>query len=97
VPTKEDFLNLNKALGGTGVEERNFELLKKYTGIWGGTGNGLWQQLPQSGIFLREAGFWSASTSDTANGFYLSFFPDARIFPLHRSCKSMAHALRCVR
>jgi len=108
VPTKQDFINLDIAMGGDGTSRDDVpaEELQRYTGTsaneWGGTycGYGL-----KAGLTGQGAGgfYWSQNSSNMADGFSLEFNTDQ---PPHTqsSIRAAGHlpkyaglSLRCVR
>ncbi len=106
VPTREDFLDLDIALGGTGENDQNNSTLRsKYLSSWGGTYGGFCR----AGGSLHNQGshalYWSQSEHGKAgNGYNLYFFSTGNINP-HLSgkispqsfiFKGNGFALRCV-
>jgi uncharacterized protein (TIGR02145 family) len=112
VPTKEDFVRLNIALGGTGVTGQNNKLLRdKYLSDWGGayggycnTTGGLMANGNMTGTF--NAIYWALSSyaTDPSKGYQLllsSFdLPIPTIYnvsPNYPDVKEKGNTLRCVR
>ncbi len=107
IPTMDDFVALDKALGGTG-ENRPFlsqtgpdiPILAKYTGEeWGGGygGNATWDNiLAKPNV---EAYYWgqSVEASMPTYGMYLGFKTNGHIFVKQSSRKDFGMPVRCVR
>jgi len=102
VPKREDFINLDIALGGTGnnrpYSTENIEFVKsKYITIW----NGAFGGDSQADGTLRYQGSWGAYWSQTERlpplGFTLSFGIDGTVGPQGWTTKSSGLGLRCVR
>jgi uncharacterized protein (TIGR02145 family) len=77
VPTKEDFVDLNIALGGTGEnEQHNLTLANKYINTWAGAWGGLCDQIGQIGQIVGFQGthalYWSQSEY-TVNYMYILY------------------------
>ena len=102
VPTQQDFINLDKALGGTGENRKNSELvtfiIPKHLGDWGGAFGGCFSNgtLYQQGVVGY---YWSQSesSSDSNRGFYLFFSTNGDVYPQMSYFKSSGFTLRCVR
>ncbi len=106
VPTKEDFIKLDIALGGTGENKQGEStLLNKYLNSWGGTHGGYCR----SGGTLYNQGthacYWSQSEHGKAgNGYNLHFHSSrninpnlsANINPQFFIFKGNGFSLRCV-
>lgn len=107
VPTMDDFVALDKALGGTG-ENRPYlsytgpdvPILAKYTGPeWGGGygGNVTWDNvLAVPGV---EAYYWGQTVEPSMNTYaiYLGFKTNGHIFVQQSSRKDFGMPVRCVR
>jgi len=100
VPTVEDFITLDRALGGTGSAQRTSRHHSMYRNTWGFTtnvsyvdGRGRFQ-----GRFIAGAYFWSASERNATEAFTLSIIRDAfRTNPQNHALKSSGFRLRCIR
>jgi len=100
VPTKQDFVNLNIALGGIEYNDQLSTIIQnKYLTDWGATYGGysvlrgsLWSQ--NNGAF-----YWSQSEIGAHNGYYLNFEQeDDMVEELTiMSNKGLGLSLRCVR
>jgi uncharacterized protein (TIGR02145 family) len=96
VPTQQDFIDLDRALGGTGDETTNTTLRNSYLNDWSGAYGGYCA----SGGSLFGQGFWALYWSQESYGdvgFYLDFDTDGRIYPQHWCSKDFGLTLRCVR
>ncbi len=97
VPTKEDFVNLDIALGGTGNTVRDSTLRNNYLIVWGGTCGGYCN----ADGFLRNqgsgAGYWSQSEYSSGNAYYLYFGSGGLVYPQDYYYKGGGFSLRCVR
>ena len=101
VPTVQDFINLDKALGGDGNNRNNSEfdtfITPKYLGLWGGAFGGLCS----SGGTLNNQGswayYWSATEDNAACARNLNFDTGGLINPQNWSYKYYGFTLRCVR
>jgi len=101
VPTKDDFINLDKAMGGNGNNRSNSEfdtfVTPKYLGLWGGAFGG---QCNYGGDLVNQglkAFYWSQSVKDVDHGYNLQFNKNGNIYPQDWSGKGVGFALRCVR
>jgi len=98
VPTQQDFIDLDKAFGGTGVNRYSLDFIpfitENYIARWGGTYGGgcisdgmLWQQ----GLF---ANYWVHSAR---GGLLLRFGTNGYVNPQIRLRMCNGFTLRCVR
>ncbi len=99
VPTKEDFKNLDIALGGTGELQANSTLRDKYLATWGGTYGGA---CAHNGALTHQgtkAAYWSSSEYGSDFGYYLNFLSTGSIVHPQNSdnSKDLGNSLRCVR
>ncbi|MDR0436805.1 MAG: fibrobacter succinogenes major paralogous domain-containing protein [Bacteroidales bacterium] len=106
VPTRRDFIDLDKALGGSGKNRRNSCLRDKYLNDWGGIYGGLYVS---SGILDNFGGmqgqgwaasYWSQSEgAGTVYGVFLGFETcnRARVRPREQFPKFLGLSLRCVK
>lgn len=107
VPTKEDFINLDKTLGGTGENRDGAwrsgeDKVLKYIDSWGGSYGGGGSSNPnRNTVSLSNQGssafYWSKTEFNTTQAFLLLFNNQDNIYPQHRHDKRNAFALRCVR
>ena len=99
VPTKDDFINLDKAMGGNGNNRENSEVAfvnDNYLGLWGGAFGGYCN----SGGTLNLQGSWAyywSQSGESAYGFHLHFRMYGSIYPQNLNDKGYGFALRCVR
>jgi len=98
VPTKQDFIDLDIALGGTGNESyHNTTHRNKYLNTWGGaygSGCGSGGLLDGQGL---SADYWSQSENDSDFGFGLRFNSNGNVYPQNDDYfKDSGLALRCV-
>ena len=100
VPTEDDFINLDKAMGGSGNNRYNSEVAfvnDKYLGDWGGAfGGGC---LSDGTLFDQGswADYWSQSEEPANCGFRLKFGTIGHIYPQNCIDKDYGFTLRCVR
>ena len=98
VPTKDDFINLDKAMGGTGASRTNLSFVNaKYLGDWGGAFGGC---CGNGGVLYDQgswANYWSQSEKPADDGFYLYFGTNGSIGPQYWRHKDCGSTLRCVR
>jgi len=113
VPTQQDFINLDIALGGTG-ENRNMgnwgdpdwseywrEFVRdNYIGRWGGSHGGVYWPGHHIDMQGSTSFYWSMSYSmewSRSSGGNLYFDSDGRIWPQSQMEKGSGLSLRCVR
>ncbi|MDR0334113.1 MAG: fibrobacter succinogenes major paralogous domain-containing protein [Dysgonamonadaceae bacterium] len=97
VPTQQDFVNLDVALGGTGSNNQNDTIIRnRYLSDWGAAYGGVC--VSGASVWSRGAWglYWSQSEYDADYGHYLYFDTHDNIFPLGRGIKSLGLLLRCV-
>jgi uncharacterized protein (TIGR02145 family) len=106
IPTSNDFIALDIALGGTGenrpflsVSGPDIPILAKYTGDeWGGGygGNSTWDNvLARPNV---EAYYWGQTAGvDNTQGMYLGFKTNGHIFVRQSTTKDFGMPVRCVR
>ncbi len=97
VPTKEDFVNLNIALGGTKNVVRDSVLSEKYLTDWGGTYSGYCVtdgSMRNQGI---GAGYWSQSEYNSNSSHCLYWSSATLIYPQDYYYKGSGFVLRCVK
>jgi len=101
VPTLQDFINLDKLMGGTGENRNNSELvtliIPRYLGDWGGAFGGYCGSGGALGIQGHGANYWSQSQSPAGNGFCLCFSTGGNVYPQIWDFKGNGFSLRCVR
>jgi uncharacterized protein (TIGR02145 family) len=104
VPTLQDFIDLDIALGGTGSAgidnsgQNNPILRDKYLNVWGGAyggtaANGI-SSIQQQGL---QACYWSQSDHIQGTGHNLRFNASGDVNPQNRANKAAGFTLRCVR
>jgi uncharacterized protein (TIGR02145 family) len=98
VPTKDDFVNLDKALDGTGKNEQyNTTLRDKYLNSWGGAYGGYCDSdgtLYSQGSIAR---YWSQSEYSSGRAYSLRFDTSGYVDPQDYNNKYHGFTLRCVR
>jgi uncharacterized protein (TIGR02145 family) len=99
VPSRQDFINSDRAMGGTGSTRHNLTFVtNNYVNpaVWGGTFAG-WA----SSGSLRDVGtfgnYWAVNHENTISGYYFSFNSLGNIDPLVIGTKTLGFSLRCVR
>jgi uncharacterized protein (TIGR02145 family) len=102
VPTVEDFVNLDKAMGGTGNNGASSVVLKYF-----GTGSNEWGSAYSgdsggaTGIPLTGQGlyatYWAQSESNADYGYDSHMYPGRYVHPKNYNVKSYGFTLRCVR
>jgi len=98
VPTKDDFIALDRALGGNGEEQQSEQQIMKYINVWGGAFGGT----TESGILngIGDVGaYWSLTNNDINTNVFLLFFSSSTnlIFPQGEEHRTVGVMLRCVR
>ena len=101
VPTREDFINLDRALGGGGSVfrcDRRWSHIDKYLNNWGGVFGG---RSSSSGYLMGQdlrADYWSQEPSFGCSAYTLSFhYIKGHIFPQNCIERSFGASLRCIR
>jgi len=105
VPTSQDFVNLDIALGGNATERRQETInghswetqLSWFTQIWGGNFGGLTNPHGTMLGVTFWGEYWSMCEADTDFGLSLFFETEGSINPQHWNLKDHGLALRCVR
>ena len=103
VPTVQDFIDLDIALGGTGdIQYENSALIDNYLNIWGGSYGGFFgNEFGSHNKILRDQGlnatYWSQTEIRGGWLNILSFNLDGCIFPNISTSKFNGYSLRCVR
>jgi uncharacterized protein (TIGR02145 family) len=97
VPTKDDFVALDKALGGTGGKQSQgaSKVVANYINVWGGVYGGYIKaaELVYSGA---SAYYWSSTERETTSAYSLQFGGDY-IDPQYYNSKSYGFQVRCVK
>ena len=102
VPTKQDFVNLDRALGGTGNYNDNAATLaNRYRNDWGLRYGG-WAVASDGSIGYqgKHVKYWSQSEKDANRGYGLQVaiaHRDLLLDPQGYSSKVLGFALRCVK
>ncbi len=108
VPTKDDFIALDKALGGTGANSQSL-VANRYTGTTGsGTacinGGGTWggsqftaHGTTNTGLTSTTSNYWSFTQSSSSLMAYYLRYNSSVVNPQNTNNKSEALALRCVK
>jgi uncharacterized protein (TIGR02145 family) len=98
VPTKDDFIVLDRILGGTGKGDKNKMHTIKYINTWGGVygGQGHSTSIANNGI---GAYYWSITEHpyDSTKVTVLSFYADGYVFPLSIKPKHYGYQVRCIK
>jgi len=97
VPTLQDFIDLDRALGGTGNTQTNTVHRDSYLNAWGGAYGGYCYSDGSLYFQGSNAGYWSQSEYYSLNGYHLSFNSGGNVNPQSYSTKSTGQPLRCVR
>ncbi|MCL2028111.1 MAG: fibrobacter succinogenes major paralogous domain-containing protein [Bacteroidales bacterium] len=107
VPTCQDFINLDIALGGTGIDRSGAAAVRnKLIDVSGTSGAGqFWGgayvgSCSRTGTLTTQGSYgvyWSSSEATTANARYWFFDTGGRVFPQDDLAKNRGLALRCVR
>ncbi len=97
VPTRQDFVDLDIALGGTGQNgQNNLTLIKRYVDEWSAKFNGLSWNGTISGIG-STAFYWSQTESSADNGYHLYLYSSGSIYPQDSNNKNNGFSIRVVR
>jgi len=97
VPTTDDFINLDKALGGTGEYRTDLDFVNtKYRALWGGAFGGFYWNgsLDDQGWW---AYYWSQTEDDATVAYNLMFNTNGFLCPKTWHLKDYGFTLRCVR
>lgn len=97
VPTREDFRDLDIAMGGTGQFRTNTTFVNNnYITLWGGAFGGACNT--SGGLFGQGTWgyYWSQSGDSADGGFLLRFSSTGTINPQHWGSKFNGFSLRCV-
>jgi len=96
VPTKQDFFDLDIALGGTGERNADTVLLNKYLNTWGGAYGGVCYFDGSLNFQGSSASYWSQSEIYSSYGYSLNFNSDGIVHPQYNHYMSYGFTLRCV-
>jgi uncharacterized protein (TIGR02145 family) len=97
VPTVEDFIALDEALGGTGDFNVDNDLLHKYFNFWGGAYGGYCDGMGVLHTQGSNASYWSQTKNQGTLARYLNFDMNFYIYPQGSLPKRNGFTLRCVR
>jgi len=98
VPTVQDFIDLDIAMGGTGQRRADLTFVEdKYLALWGGAFGGLCNSVGTLDDQGSWAYYWSATEDNATNARYLRFDTNGFINPQYWYYKSRGFTLRCVR
>jgi uncharacterized protein (TIGR02145 family) len=97
VPEMDDFINLDKALGGSGSSHSLSGVSTKYVSDWGGAYGGYCHSDGSLDYQGSDAYYWSQSETSATYGYYLSFSTDGNVHPQDFNYKNYGFLLRCVR
>jgi uncharacterized protein (TIGR02145 family) len=100
VPTKDDFIALDKAFEGTGTNRYGVDqnwIKNNYINAWGGTAES--GQVTSSGVANRDHGMYRSSDANEAltNAYYLVFNLSGRVEPQFLYAVSYGFLVRCVK
>jgi uncharacterized protein (TIGR02145 family) len=97
VPTRQEFINLDLILGGTGENQSDIDLGNSYLNDWGGIFGGFCDSvgtLENQGSWAR---YWSQTRVTTTSGFPLRFGTGGTVILQSNLNKNLGLTLRCVR
>jgi len=99
VPTRQDFRNLDLAMGGNGLPRTDLDFVQSnYLAIWGAIFGGSFN--PRSGELQRQgfyARYWAQTKSNIIRGFSLVVVSTGFINPIVCEHKNNGFFVRCVR
>ena len=96
VPTREDFRDLDIALGGPGNKGYIPRHVDKYLIDWGGGHGDNWSRNGKQD-YDYSASYWSQSESNARSGYGLYFISAGHVDPQSSNLKNVGRTLRCVR
>jgi uncharacterized protein (TIGR02145 family) len=96
VPTKDDFIALDKVLGGTGSWNLNKALVEKYINNWGGVYGGSISSSP-FGYPGSYASYWSSTRLNSSYAYSLNFHTNGYVYPQKFYNQHFGFLLRCVK
>ena len=95
VPTKQDFVDLHKALGGTGEDGAGD--IEPYFSVWGATYNGFSGASGTLGTHGTFSLYWAQTESSPTIGHKLHLFSSGLIYSHSGYDKNGGFSVRCVR
>jgi uncharacterized protein (TIGR02145 family) len=97
VPTIQDFVNLDRAMDGSGANRTGATamLTSKYIGSWGGTygGGALAGSLFYQGSFMY---YWSQTGINAGSSYVLTLGSNGYLYPLGTNPNYYGFTLRCI-
>jgi len=100
VPTREDFRDLDIAMGGTGDTRRDETpqvVTHNFINRWGGSFGGYSSSIGRIFQQNRWGVYWSLSEQSISNGHNLLFTSGGEVLPQNLHFKRLGYMLRCVR
>ena len=97
VPTVADFVNLDKALGGTGENRTDATIRDLYFSNWGASFSGYCSPTGALGVQGSWAFYWALTQDGPTTGDMLVLNADGFVGPKRNSVKYRGFSLRCVR
>jgi uncharacterized protein (TIGR02145 family) len=98
VPTILDFIALDKALGGTGVDRTNDPSSgTPYTNDWGGESYPGFANADKVDSVKWGSNYWSSTESALSTGYHLGYSPNALALPQQINEKFYGYQVRCVK
>jgi uncharacterized protein (TIGR02145 family) len=100
VPTKQDFINLDIALGGSGQNGQTIgsaNVTSRYRATWNGNFGGYCDTSGSLGGQNSSGFYWAQEEDDERDGIYLGFNSAGNVDPNGWLVKSFGLTLRCVR
>jgi uncharacterized protein (TIGR02145 family) len=96
VPTKDDFIALDKALGGTGdTTEKNVLQASKYSTVWGGVYGGFADR--SSVNFAGSLAYYWSAVVNNSTAHSLRFTTEGHITAQKSNYQNFGYLLRCVK
>jgi len=98
VPTQQDFIDLDIAMGGTGNNRMDLNFVNaNYITLWGGAFGGLSLSNGALTVQGNRGLYWSQAEGDATNGSNLDFRTFGELCPQCGDNKGNGFSLRCVR
>jgi len=97
VPTQQDFIDLDKALGGDSENKTDVALRDLYFSKWGAGFGGYCSPTGTRGVQDSWAFYWSLTQAGPTTGFMLALNDVGFVGPRRDSVKYRGFSLRCVR
>ena len=97
VPIRQDFVDLDRLLGGTGSWQNNSELSDRFLTVWGGVYSGYCNG---TGVLLGQgswARYWSQSGHSEGRGANFEIGSNSSVYPRTWYRKDSGFSVRCVR